>query len=282
MVESAVTPERLRSGQGTRVIAVTSGKGGVGKTNIVGALSIFFARQGLKVMILDADLGLSNVDVLFGLSPHRNIEHVLAGEADLNEIVVEGPDRVRILPASSGSEWLTHLDESQKMKLLNALDDFDAEVDLLLVDTGAGIAGNVLFFCEASHEIIVVVTPEPTSITDAYALIKVMSLNYGERRFRVLVNMVSGASEGIETFRRLSVVADRFLNVSLDYIGFLSRDAVVSRAVRRQASFFAAYPDTPVSRDLAAVGRLLQDGPRPEVKGGVQFFLKRLFGGVPT
>jgi len=282
MLEPVAAPERLRLQKSTRVIAVTSGKGGVGKTNIVGALALFFSGRGQKVMILDADLGLSNIDVLFGLSPQRNIEHVIAGESKMSDIVVDGPGDVRILPASSGNEWLTHLEESQKMKLVDELDDFDEEVDVLLVDTGAGIAGNVLFFCEASHEIIVVVTPEPTSITDAYALVKVMSIQYGGHRFKVLVNMAAGASEGIETFRRLSVVADRFLNVSLDYLGYLSRDAVVHQAVRRQHSFYEAFPNTQISRDLTAVGRVLQDEPQPEARGGVQFFLKRLFGGVPS
>lgn len=266
----------------TRVIAVTSGKGGVGKTNIVGALSLFFAEQGRKVMILDADLGLSNIDVLFGLSPRYNIEHVLSGEKTLAEIMVEGPRQVRILPASSGSEWLTHLKEDQKMKLLNELDEFNEDVDILLVDTGAGIAANVMFFCEASQEIIVVVTPEPTSITDAYALIKVMSLNYGERKFRILVNQTVNPSDGLETFRRLSLVADRFLNVSLDYLGCLSADPLVPKSVRRQQSFIECFPGAQVSKDLMAVGRTLEDAPPPAMKGGVQFFLRRIFGGAPT
>jgi len=274
--------EKMKIQKTTRVIAVTSGKGGVGKTNIVGALALYFAGRGKRVMILDADLGLSNIDVLFGLSPRYNIEDVLSGEKALGDIVVDGPRSVRILPASSGSEWLTHLREDQKIKILNELDDFDEEIDLLLVDTGAGIASNVMFFCEASQEIIVVVTPEPTSITDAYALIKVMSMNYGERKFRILVNMAASASDGIETFRRLSVVADRFLNVSLDYLGSLSHDSMVSRSVRKQQSFFDCFPGTQASKDIETVGRSLEDGPVPVVKGGVQFFFRRIFGGAST
>lgn len=280
MIEQPVLPEKIKIQKATRVIAVTSGKGGVGKTNIVAALSIYFARKGNKVMILDADLGLSNIDVLFGISPKYNIENVLANERKLSEIVVSGPPNVRILPASSGSEWLTHLNEEQKIKLLGELDDFDEDIDILLVDTGAGIASNVLFFCEASQEIIVVVTPEPTSITDAYALVKVMSQNYGERKFRILVNMAAGSSDALETFRRLSLVADRFLNVSLDYLGYFSLDALVSKAVRSQKSFLECYPGAQVSKDVMAVGRALQNESSPEVKGGMQFFFRRIFGGV--
>ncbi len=280
MIEESVLPEKMKIQKATRVIAVTSGKGGVGKTNIVGAFSLYFARQGKKVMILDADLGLSNIDVLFGISPKYNIENVLAGERRLSEVVVNGPQNVRILPASSGSQWLTHLNEEQKIKLLGELDDFDEDIDILLVDTGAGIASNVLFFCEASQEIIVVVTPEPTSITDAYALVKVMSQNYGERKFRVLVNMASGSSDALETFRRLSLVADRFLNVSLDYLGYFSNDPLVPKAVRSQNSFLERYPGAQVSKDVMAVGRALQNESVPEVKGGMQFFFRRIFGGI--
>jgi len=286
MEQMTASTDRLKIQKATRVIAITSGKGGVGKTNIAGALSLYFAGQGRKVMILDADLGLSNIDVLFGISPEFNIENVLAGEKRLSEIVVDGPGvangagRVRILPASSGSEGLANLSELHKMKILSALDEFDEDVDILIVDTGAGIAGNVTFFCEALQEIIVVVTPEPTSITDAYALIKVLSTNYGERKFRILVNMASGASDALETFRRISLVADRFLNISLDYVGFLTNDPLVRKAVRRQQSFLECFPAAQVSKDITAVGRALQNDPVNQIKGGVQFFLRRLFGGV--
>jgi len=280
MEQMTASTDRLKIHKATRVIAITSGKGGVGKTNIAGALSLYFAGQGRKVMILDADLGLSNIDVLFGISPEFNIENVLSGEKRLSEIVVDGPRRVRILPASSGSEGLANLSEAHKMKILSALDEFDEDVDILIVDTGAGIAGNVTFFCEASQEIIVVVTPEPTSITDAYALIKVLSTNYGERKFRILVNMAAGADDALETFRRISLVADRFLNISLDYIGFLTNDPLVRKAVRRQQSFIECFPAAQVSKDIAAVGRALQHDPVNQIKGGVQFFLRRLFGGV--
>ncbi len=278
----ATLAAKMKLQKTTRVLAVTSGKGGVGKTNIVGALALYFAGLGERVMILDAAFGLSNIDVLFGLNPQYNIEDVLSGERMLSEVVIEGPRHVRILPASWGSEWLTHLTEDQKIKLLNELDNLEEEVDLLLVDTGAGIASNVMFFCEASQEIIVVVTPEPTSITDASALIKVMALNYGERRFRILVNMVSNPSEGMETFRRLSAAADRFLNVSLDYLGSLSSDSMVPRSVRQQRSFFERFPGTAASKDIVTVARALEDGPVPVAKGGVQFFFRRIFGGVTT
>ena len=158
-----------------RVISVTSGKGGVGKTNVVTNLAMALASAGQKVLVWDADLGLANIDVLLGLKPEFNIQHLLNGEKSLREILVEGPGGFKIMPASSGIQELSHLGEGQKVRLLSELDEYDDDLDYLLIDTGAGISSNVMYFNMAAQERIVVVTPEPTSITDAYALIKVMS-----------------------------------------------------------------------------------------------------------
>ena len=175
-----------------RVLSVTSGKGGVGKTNVVTNLAISLARERQKVLIWDADLGLANIDVLLGLKPAYNIQDLLEGTRTLPEILVEGPLGIRVMPASSGVQELAHLGEGQKVRLLSELDEFDDDLDFLLIDTGAGISANVMYFNLAAQEIIVVVTPEPTSITDAYALIKVMSTRYNQKRFKILPNQVTG------------------------------------------------------------------------------------------
>jgi flagellar biosynthesis protein FlhG len=189
-----------KSQKPVRVISVTSGKGGVGKTNVVTNLALALAKAGKQVLIWDADLGLANIDVLLGLKPEFNIHHLLNGEKSLNEILVEGPNGVRIMPASSGIQELASLGEGQKVRLLAELDEYDDDLDFLLIDTGAGISGNVMYFNMAAQERIVVVTPEPTSITDAYALVKVMCTRYNQKRFSILPNQVTGPQGSQERF----------------------------------------------------------------------------------
>jgi flagellar biosynthesis protein FlhG len=161
-----------------RVISITSGKGGVGKTNVVANLAFAFTRMGRKVLVLDADLGLANIDILLGLTPQYTIEHFLRGEKSLSEIMTKGPGGMSILPASSGVYELVNLNEAEKLFLLNEVDLIADQIDLLLIDTGAGISSNVLYFNTAAQESIVIATPEPTSITDAYALIKVLATRF--------------------------------------------------------------------------------------------------------
>ncbi len=259
-----------------RVIAVSSGKGGVGKTNIVANLALFYRSLGRKVLVLDADLGLSNIDVLFGLAPKFNLKHVLTGEKKMEEILVQGPNGILIIPASSGVKNLTNLSDSQKLKLISELDNLKVPFDIFLIDTGAGISMNVLFFCVAAHEVMVVVTPEPTSIADAYALIKVLTRDYGEKRFKVLVNSARSEKEALETFSKLSLVAERFLSLSLDYLGYLPYERKVKDAIMSQKGFISLYPNSPFSKMLGEVGRKLLTSPPPTpVKGGIQFFLKK-------
>jgi flagellar biosynthesis protein FlhG len=180
---------RRKRTSNTRVISVTSGKGGVGKTNIVANLGYAFARLGKKVLILDADLGLGNLDVLLGLAPKFNLSHVIMGEKSVNDIIVEGPGKMLILPASSGIQELTQLTQSQKVQILSELDQLMGAVDILFIDTAAGISSNVMDFNVTAHEIIVVVSPEPTSITDAYALMKVLALKYAQKCCKVIINL---------------------------------------------------------------------------------------------
>ncbi|MCP4687819.1 MAG: MinD/ParA family protein, partial [Desulfobacterales bacterium] len=213
-----------RAANETRVIAVTSGKGGVGKTNVVANLGYSLQNLGKKVMIFDADLGLANLDVLLGLAPKFNLSHVIAGEKSLAEVVVRGPGNMLILPASSGIQELTKLSVQQKIKILTDLDFIIDDIDILLIDTAAGISSNVMDFNLTAQEIMVVVTPEPTAITDAYALMKVLSMKYAQNHCLMLVNQATSAKEADDIFRQLNLVAERFLDISIDYCGYILSD----------------------------------------------------------
>lgn len=261
--------------KGSRIIAISSGKGGVGKTNCVANLALFYASLNKKVLVLDADLGLSNIDVLFGIAPKYNLKHVLLGEKRIKDIIATGPLGIMIFPASSGVRELTGLSEKQKLKLISELDSFDLPFDIFLIDTGAGISDNVLFFCSAAQETVVVVTPEPTSIADAYALVKVLSRDFDEKHFRILVNTARTEKEAFDTFRKLAIVADKFLNLSIDYLGYLPFDQHVKDAIIAQKGFIAMYPNSSFSKRLASIGTKLLDNPISEVKGSLQFFLKK-------
>lgn len=256
-------------------MAVSSGKGGVGKTNFVANLALFYASLNKKVLILDADLGLSNIDVMFGIAPRFNLKHVLSGEKRMKDIIVNGPLGIMILPASSGVRELTGLSDKNRLRLVSELDNFDLPFDIFLIDTGAGISDNVLFFCSAAQETIVIVTPEPTSLADAYALIKVLSRDFGERCFRVLVNTARSEKEAFDTFRKLAIVADKFLGLSVDYIGFLPFEQHVKDAIIAQKGYIAMYPNSTFTKKLVGIANKLMDNPMNDVKGNIQFFLKK-------
>lgn len=266
-----------------RVISVTSGKGGVGKTNVVVNLALAFRRLGKKVLVLDADLGLANIDVLLGLVPRYTIEHLFGREKRFSEILVEGPEGMQILPASSGVHSLVDLNESQKLLLLEEVDLFAGETDFLLIDTGAGISSNVLYFNMAAQESIVIATPEPTSLTDAYALMKVLSTQYGKKEFLILVNFVSGEEEAKRVFKKISKVVDHFLKtLSIDYLGFIPFDEKLPLAVRSQKLVLDIFPEAPSSQRFEVLARTLFDRPSlTKAPGGIQFFWKRLFASQP-
>ena len=233
-----------------RVIAITSGKGGVGKTNIVANMGYTLCKAGKRVLIFDADLGLGNLDVLLGLTPRYNLSHVIEGKKKLSEIIVNGPGSLRILPASSGIQELTKLTHSQKMKIFNELNMMLSDYDIVLIDTAAGISSNVLYFNASANEIMVVVTPEPTSITDAYALMKILSVKYQEKHFRLLVNLAKNEREADEVSRQLCLVANRFLDVSIDYFGNILADENVKAGVRKQKIVSEIAPMSQTSRDF--------------------------------
>jgi flagellar biosynthesis protein FlhG len=265
----------------TRVISVTSGKGGVGKTNIVGNLAVSFRRLGNNVLVLDGDLGLANIDIIFGLSPAYNIKHVVNGEKSLSDVIVEGPEDIQIIPAGSGVQDLVHLTQGQKLNLLNEFDALEEEFDILLIDTGAGISSNVMYFSIAADERIVVATSEPTSITDAYALIKVMYTKHGTNSFKLLVNMVDNEDEARSVFENLSNAIVRFLKgISLEFAGFIPKDSNLAKAVRQQSTVTTMYPESASSKSFNELARRLMCASNDATQdGNIRFFWKKLITG---
>ena len=260
-----------------RVIAITSGKGGGGKTSIVANLGYAFAKMGKKVLILDADLGLGNLDVLLGLAPKYNLSHVIMGEKKIEEILVEGPGKMKILPASSGIQELTHLTREQKIQMFTQLDGLIDSVDILFIDTAAGISPNVMDFNATAQEIVVVVSPEPTSITDAYALMKVLSLKYSEKVCKLLVNMTTRPDEGREVFRQLHLVTDRFLDITSEYLGSILYDEKVTKGVKNQKIVSELYPDGQASRCYKDLARKIAHMPPANLpKDGSNLFWQHL------
>lgn len=262
-----------------RIIAVTSGKGGVGKSNIVVNLGLALARMGKKVLLIDADLGLANLDILLGLSPRFTIHDLLSLRRSLTEVMVEGPEGIKILPASSGIPELADLDKHQKMFLLNELDEYSEKIDVVLIDTGAGISRNVLFFNMAALERIVVANNEPTSITDAYALIKVLASKHGENHYKLLVNGLSKPQEGEMVYRTMLRVTERFLGkgISLEYLGVIPYDEAIPRAVLKQQPVLSLFPRAKVSQCFSSLAKRLWDSSLPTDMGSnIKFFWRRL------
>ena len=261
----------------TRVIAVTSGKGGVGKSNIVANLGFVLSRLGKKVLILDADLGLGNLDVLLGLAPKYNLSHAIAGEKTISEIVIEGPGNIKILPAPSGIQELSDLTDDQKTRMFTALDSLIDSVDFFFIDTGAGISSNVMHFNSSAPEIMVVASPEPTSITDAYALMKVLSLDYSRKCFKLVVNMARNPKEAMEVYKQLDLVADRFLDIKIEYMGHVLFDENIRRGVRLQKVVSEINPDTKASRCFASLAKeIFESRPSDVPEGDTNFFWRKL------
>jgi flagellar biosynthesis protein FlhG len=274
-------PSRRRKSH-ARVIAITSGKGGVGKTNIVANLGFALSQLGKKVLILDADFGLGNLDVLLGVAPKYNISHVIRGDKTIEEILEEGPGKIKILPAASGIQELTQLTHDQKMQFFTHLDRLIDDIDILLIDTAAGISSNVMDFNVMAHEIIVVVSPEPTSITDAYALMKVLSLKYAEKSCKLLVNQVASPREAQDVFRQLDLVTDRFLDIRIDYFGCVLRDDNLTRGVKHQRLVSDLYPESKASRCFSELAkRMSKLSPASRPKGNTNLFWHHLVRTTP-
>lgn len=260
-----------------RAIAVTGGKGGVGKTNVSVNLGVAAAEMGQKVMLLDADLGLANIDVVLGLHPKYDLSHVLRGECSLQEALIEGPSGLKVIPGASGVQALAELSPAEHTGLIRAFSEVAVDTELLIVDTAAGISDTVLSFSRASHEIIVVVCDEPASITDAYAIIKLLNRDYGHQRFRILANMVRSAQEGRDLYNKMCRVTDRYLDVTLGFMGAVPYDENLRKAVKAQRPVVQAFPRSKVAQVFRNLAKKIETWPQPGgANGQVQFFVERL------
>lgn len=268
---------RRMNKQMVKVISVTGGKGGVGKTNVTLNLAMSLAQLGKRVLVLDADLGLANCDVMLGLRVEKNLSHVLAGEAELDDVIIDGPFGIKIIPATSGSQSMTELAPAEHAGLIRAFSELQTPIDVLLVDTAAGISDMVLSFSRASQDVMVVVCDEPSSITDAYALMKILSRDHGVEKFKIVANMVRSLKEGQELFAKLTRVTDRFLDVNLELVATIPYDENVRKAARKQKAFVEAFPKTPASMAVKSLALKAAKWPLPAMASGhLEFFLEQL------
>ena len=266
-----------------RVIAITSGKGGVGKTNISVNLALSMANKGKNVLLFDADMGLANVDVMLGMIPQHTLLHVLNGQKNLTEIITEGPGGVKIVASGSGGvQELADLNEAQRAKFLDALQELQHQAEVILIDTGAGLHRNVLAFALAAEEVVIVTTPEPTALMDAYGMIKILHREKREPQIQVVVNMAGSSMEADEAGQKLTVLAKRFLDLKVEYLGFILRDPGMVRAVKEQRPVMISSPMGPSALSLNRLAENLLKGKAESGEGNLlQFFKKvtQIFGG---
>ncbi|AQT59371.1 cobyrinic acid a,c-diamide synthase [Cellvibrio mixtus] len=260
-----------------QVIAVSGGKGGVGKSNISVNLSIALAELRRRVVLLDADLGLANVDVLLGIRATHTLADVLAGTHSLTDVLVTGPAGVKIVPASSGVQRMAELSSAEHVGLINAFNELSDQVDILVIDTAAGISDTVVSFVRAANEVIIVVCDEPSSITDSYALIKLLNKEYGMQRFRVVANMTRTQQEGMNMFNKLNTVCERFLDVTLQFVGQIPFDENVRKAVQKQKALLEFAPSSKAAVAIRALAQAVDKWPLPySPTGRLEFFVERL------
>jgi len=260
-----------------QVIAISGGKGGVGKTNVSINLAVSLAEIGRKVMVLDGDLGLANIDVVLGLHPKYDLSHVLRGEKALDEIIVEGPHGIRLVPGASGIQHMAELSPAEHAGIISAFSESGADIDTLIVDTAAGISDTVISFTRAAQEVIVVVCDEPASITDAYAIIKLLNKEYGSSRFRILANMVRTPQEGRDLYNKMCAVTDRYLDVMLSFMGAIPYDENLKKAVKSQKPVVTAFPRSKAAQAFKNLARKVESWPPPHgANGQMQFFVERL------
>ncbi len=263
--------------QPVKVIAVASGKGGVGKTNITVNLGVALASQGKQVLLMDADLGLANIDVMLGLHPQYNLLHVLDGSKTLAEIIVEGPAGLKIIPAASGIQKMAELSPAEHAGMIQAFSEMEQHIDILLIDSAAGIADSVISFTRAAQEVIIVVCDEPASITDAYALIKLLSREYGVDHIHIITNMTRNIQEGRELFNKVLMVCERFLDVNLDFMGIVPFDEDLRRAVKKQRAVVEYFPRSKAATAFTHLSKKINHWPVvKQPRGHMEFFVERL------
>jgi flagellar biosynthesis protein FlhG len=278
MVKEQASPRRV-----SRVITITSGKGGVGKSSISVNLAIALSRLGKRVIILDADFGLANVEVMFGIRPQYNLADLIFRGKTLADIVTQGPENIGFISGGSGIQELTNLTKDQIVYLIQKLVELDDLADIILVDTGAGISDSVLEFVAASSEVLLVATPEPTSITDAYALLKTLNrktdVSLKDTAIMMIANRIDTYDDGKELFDKLSLVVSKFLNIDLEYLGAVPQDTIVSKAVIRQKPALMLYPNSQFSRSISTFASIMCENEAEQIqnkRGIAQLFTNLL------
>ncbi len=263
----------------TRVLAVTSGKGGVGKTNFSINLGISLSNLGYKVVVFDADLGLANIDVILGIIPKYTIADILNGDKNILDIMTEGPNGIKLIAGGSGIKELVNIDKQQLEKLMNQLQKLENYADFIIIDTGAGLSETVLNFVNSSNEVILITTPEPTSLTDVYAMIKTLKVRGGQRRLSVVINKVENSSEADEVFERLSKVSFKFLNTKIEKLGYLNNSKLVMQSVKNQDPLVLLYPNSSIAKKINGIA-LKISGNKHDLsdESGVSNFIKRFKG----
>lgn len=261
----------------TRVISFTSGKGGVGKTHTVLNMAIALSQMGRSVLLLDADLGLANINIMLGVRPGPTIEDVLNGTRRLEDVIIQGPDGISIIPGASGVESICDLNTEQKLLLMDAVENLPVPYDYFLIDTRAGVSQDVMYFNSAAGEVVCIITDEPTSLTDAYALIKILAQQYGEKEISIIANDVNSESDGLTAFRKLYRSVDRFLQVQLRYLGSIPTSDIVNEAIMSQTALLQCFPSSEAARAIRTISsRLDENFINTRVKGGMQFFFRQL------
>ena len=260
-----------------RCIAITGGKGGVGKTNISINLATSFSRLNKRVMLLDADFGLANVDVVLGLTSENNLLHVIENKCSLQDILLDGPENIKIVPASSGVKRMANLNSLEQSGLISAFSEMGDQVDVMIVDTAAGISDSVVHFARAAGEVVVVVCDEPASIADAYALIKVLSRDYAVNKVSVISNQVESKAHGEMLFNQILKVINKYLDVSVSYLGAVPEDAYLKKAVKRQLAVTSAYPRSRASEAFKEIAKKMNSRKIEEYSSGnLEFFAEQL------
>lgn len=258
-MKNSVQAQINRTNKGTRVITISSGKGGVGKTNLSLNLALALTDFKQNVVLLDADMGLANIDVILGLTPLYNLAHVIVGEKTISEIITDGPQGLKIIPGGSGMQELANLKEWELENFLTKLSKIDGITDYLLIDTGAGLSNSVISFALAADELIVITTSEPTAITDAYGLIKSLCQQDYSGKIYIVVNRVSTPKEAAIVFNKLKIAVNKFLNYDIDFLGYVVEDSKVGQAVQEQKAFIIAYPYSVASHNLYNIAAKITD-----------------------
>jgi flagellar biosynthesis protein FlhG len=262
-----------------KVISVTSGKGGVGKTQVTANLALALRARGREVLIFDGDMGLANIDIIYNISPPYNLQHLLTGQKTIQEVIFSGPDGVKILPASSGVQELTQMSADNKRSLMDQLEQIDGLFDYLIIDTAAGISDNVMYLNSAAQFIFVVVTPEPTSITDAYALMKVLSQKYGEKTFHIITNQCASEAEANNIFKSLVNATDQFLEgVQLWHMHSFMTDPKVRQSITRQKPVIKFDEGSEIAKSFHAFAKKVEGLEVEQKKAGMQFFVQQALG----